>query len=247
MIACTIAGRKILITRAADDALGWAERLQALGALPVILPCLVAVPNEDDHTRTLLRDALRDATWLVVSSPRGAELVARLTQGTFPAHVRIAAVGPTTARAARDVLGRVDLVPKEMTSAGLGGELAGVICADAGHPAPHVMVAGAEGGRDDAERALVAAGHRVTRVDIYKTVPAPVTAVKRDLGAEGIDDVLLASPSAVTGLLNCTRVPPEMRIVTIGSTTSAAAVAAGLRVTAEARRPDLESMIEVMS
>jgi uroporphyrinogen-III synthase len=61
-----------------------------------------------------------------------------------------------------------------------------------------------------------------------------------------VDDVLLASPSAVTGLVNCAVLPKVVRVITIGATTSAAAVAAGLSVTAEARWPNLDGMLEAM-
>ena len=241
-----IAGRRILITRASEDALGWADRLAALGALPVVLPCLISVPVDDSGTREVLPTALRDATWLVVSSPRGASMLAQLA-ANLPARVRVAAVGPATARAAAAHLGRVDLVATSTTSAGLGRELAALIRAEASGANTFVVIASAEGGRDDAERILTESGSSVTRVNVYRTIPAPPASVKRDLGTEGIDAVLLASPSAVTGLLNCSRVPPDARIVTIGATTSAAAEAAGLRVAAEARRPNLDSMIEVIT
>jgi len=94
---------------------------------------------------------------------------------------------------------------------------------------------------------LTAAGITTRRVDVYRTAPVPPLARKRELAADGVDDVLLASPSAVTGLVNCAVLPKEARVITIGPTTSAAATAAGLRVTAEARWPNLDGMLEVMS
>ena len=71
--------------------------------------------------------------------------------------------------------------------------------------------------------------------------PTPI-----DLAGEGIGDVLLASPSAVQGLLNVASFPAETRIFTLGPTTTAAVVAAGLVVSGEAMRPDLDSLVEAM-
>ena len=93
----------------------------------------------------------------------------------------------------------------------------------------------------------LAAAHITTRrVDVYRTTPVPPSARKREFEADGVDDVLLASPSAVTGLVNCA-VPKAARVITIGPTTSAAATAAGLHVTAEARWPNLDGMLEAMT
>jgi uroporphyrinogen-III synthase len=108
------------------------------------------------------------------------------------------------------------------------------------------VVAGAAYGRTDVEHALEEAGVPVTRVNVYAMIPSPVSGPKRDLAAEGIDAILLASPSAAEGFVNRAVFPPDARIITIGPTTSAAAAAVGLRVAAEARRPDLDGMLEAL-
>lgn len=239
-------GRRILVTRARDDAEQWAATLSRLGARPVVLPCIVTEPIADEATAQALRGALADASWLVVTSARGVEAVARLMAGPLPAHVSVAAVGPATARASSELLGRVDLVASAATSGTLGSELAALV-REAPAPGRSVLVAGAVGGREDAERELAAAGIPARRVDVYRTSPVPPLAARRQLAAEGIDDVLLASPSAVQGLVNCAVLPEQARVITIGPTTSAAAAAAGLHVAAEARRPNLEGMLEAMT
>jgi uroporphyrinogen-III synthase len=90
-------------------------------------------------------------------------------------------------------------------------------------------------------------GAPVTRVDIYRTIPAPAASARRDLARETIHDILLASPSAVAGLLNIARVPEGARVITIGPTTSTAARQRGLTVSAEARRPTFEGLLEAMT
>jgi uroporphyrinogen-III synthase len=133
------------------------------------------------------------------------------------------------------------------TSAALGAALGELLAHEGVSATARVVIAGAVGGRDDAEDALVARGVSVTRVDVYRTLPAPPVARRKDLSAVGIDDVLLASPSAVTGLLNTALVPRGARVITIGPTTSAAATAAGLSVSAEARQPTFEGLLEALS
>ncbi len=230
-----------MVTRAAADAEQWARRLRRLGARPVVFPCLESEMIRDPETTTRLRDAIAVADWLVLQSARGADAVASLA-GALPAAVCVAAVGPSTASAARRALGRADFVPSNQSSAGLAAELLPVI-----GPGPvRIVVAAAEEGRDDAERLLAAGGMSVTRVNVYRTIPTPPISPRFDIAAQGVDTVLLASPSAVTGLVNRALPAPAIRVVTIGPVTSAAARAAGLVVSAEARAPDLESIVEAM-
>ena len=246
MSAARLTGRRIVITRAADDAGPWAERLRRLGAEPILMPCLEIVPLDDAVTARTLREALARASWLVLSSPRGVEAVAALIGGALPKAVHVAVVGPVSARAAASLLGRVDLVATETTARSLARNLLERLAEGASDGVPRVVVAGAANGRTDVEVALAEAGVAVTCVALYATVPAPPAAVKRDLAADDVDDILIASPSAAEGLANCAVVPPRAHVITIGPTTTAAAAAAGLIVSAEARHPGLDGMLEAI-
>jgi uroporphyrinogen-III synthase/uroporphyrinogen III methyltransferase/synthase len=237
-----LGGRRVLVTRAVEDAGEWAARLATLGADPVVLPCIRVETFTDEPTRARLATALRDADWLCVTSPRGAEAVERLA-GPLATATRVAAVGEATAGAVRSLLGRTPFVSREGTSLALGEEL---LAQELVRAADRVVIAAAEGGRTDAERVLRRGGARVTRIDVYRTVPAPPNAARIDLARENIGDVLLASPSAVQGLLNLASSPASARIFTIGPTTTAAVVAAGLSVCGEAMHPDLDSLVEAM-
>lgn len=241
-----VAGRRVLVTRAEEDSEQWAERLSSLGAVPVVYPCLVTESLDDAPTSAALRSALADAQWLIVTSRRGATAVVRLLGGRPAPAIRIAAVGLATARACVEWFGRADFIPVVATSAALGAALGDRVATSDISLTARAVIAGAVDGRDDADKALAARGVAVTRVDVYRTVPRPPIKRRRDLATIGIDTVLLASPSAVAGLVNTSVIPDDACVVTIGPTTTAAATAAGLRVTAEARQPTFESMIEAM-
>lgn len=236
-----LAGRKVLVTRALEDSRRWAKRLAAHGADPVIMPCVRTEAMDDEATRERLVDACQGADWLVFTSARGVEAVERM--GVRPT-ARVAAVGKATGAAAATAFACTPFVGRGGTSRALGEELVAFWGATA--TARRVVVVGAEGGRDDAERALARGGARVTRVDVYRTVPAAPATPRRDLEQEGIADVLLASPSAVAGFTNQARFGSSTRIFTIGPTTSAAATAAGLVVAGESATPDLEGLMEAM-
>ena len=61
-----------------------------------------------------------------------------------------------------------------------------------------------------------------------------------------MDLALLASPSAVAGLLNRAVVQASLPVLTIGPSTTASAHSAGLNVVAEARERSLDSMLEAL-
>lgn len=241
-------GRRILVTRAADDADRWAAQLTAVGAQPLTLSCLICEPITDDATVQLLRDAVTAADWLLLTSARGVQAVAQLLErgAPLPVGLRIAAVGPATAAACTTQFGRVDFVARENTSVGLANNLAEMFRNDAATKRVRVVMAATATGNDDAAALLGAAGMMVTQVAVYRTVPAPAAATKRDLAADGIEIILLASPSAVIGLMHLAVPPASARVITIGPTTSKAATAAGLVVAGEAKQPTFEGILEAI-
>jgi uroporphyrinogen-III synthase len=62
----------------------------------------------------------------------------------------------------------------------------------------------------------------------------------------GADNVLFASGTAVTGFVQQVAMDVPVNVYTIGPATTAAARAHGLQVTAEAREPSLEGILEAM-
>jgi uroporphyrinogen-III synthase len=77
-------------------------------------------------------------------------------------------------------------------------------------------------------------------------VSAPPAQPKLRASALGANLVVLASPSAANGFVNQVDLDSPVEIYTIGPSTTDAARALGLRVTAEAREPSLEGILEAM-
>jgi len=179
----------------------------------------------------------------VFTSRRGVDAFFVLTAAMPHEQCRIAVVGAATAEAAKAALGRVDLVGAGGTAASLAAML--VDLGDLEHH-PSVLLALAENAGDTLERALHDAGARCTRIDVYRTVPAPPAEPRRSLAALRVDNVVLASPSAVTGFVHQVDVDTAVSVYTIGPSTTAAARRAGLAVTAEAREPSFEGIMEAM-
>jgi uroporphyrinogen III methyltransferase/synthase len=236
-----LTGKRILITRSVDDCAEWAEQLTRWEATPVTLPCIETEIIDTPELRAQLAAAVAQTDWLVFTSRRGVEAFLTL-HGSAIGGVRVAAVGPITGEAARLRLGRVDLVGRGGTA-----ELLAVTLLEnrALEGNPRLLLALAENADDRLERALQNAA-RCTRLDLYRTIPTPPTPAKRAMSTLGADNVLLASPSAVTGFVNQVDIDIPVSIFTIGPSTSAAARARGLAVTAEAALPSLPGILEAM-
>jgi uroporphyrinogen-III synthase len=237
-----LAGHTVLLTRAEEDNEAWAERLTAVDALPIALPCIRTEAITDRATADALAAALETADWLVFTSRRGVEAFARLAQQPVPESARVAVVGTATAAEAEARLGRADLSSEAGTARSLAEALAEHLA-----PGSQVLLAVAENAAATLEELLGATGASCTRVDVYRTVPVPAIARKRALSALGADNVLLASPSAVTGFVNQVAMDIDADIYTIGPSTTAAAQAAGLNVTGQAEYPSLEGLMEAMT
>lgn len=158
--------------------------------------------------------------WVVVTSPNGAGELLRRGRN-LP---RVAAVGPGTAEALR----AGGIQPAFVPSCSTGDELA----RELPRPAGRVLFAAAEGARREPIDALDA-----DFVPLYRTrllTPEP---------PDG-DLVVLASGSAARAYAGVGGRAPA---VTIGPQTSAAARAAGLRVSREAATHDLDGLVAAVA
>jgi len=240
-------GKSILLTRSAEDSARWAERIRSAGARPIVFPCIRCEPIGDETLAKEFRQALDGASWLALTSRRGVLRTQELLQGDLPGNVSVAAVGARTAEAAWSCWGRVDLVAEQGTGRSLAEDLAEWHAAQPAGACTTVVVAAAEGGRRGLEEVLEPLGVQVVRFAVYRTVPAAPEDPRKDLASEGVDVILLASPSAVAGLLARADVPASAQLISIGPTTTAAARAAGLQIAGEASRRDLDGLLEVIT
>ena len=243
-----LAGRRILLTRERGDCVAWGSELERRGAVPVILPCIERRDADTPELRARLAAELPRAHWLAFTSRRGVTAFAGLRGGgagpePLPEGIRIAAVGPATARAAVEAFGRrADLFGG---SDGTAASLAEALVPRLG-PRDRVLLAVARNAGRAFERAVASAGRTCVRLDVYRTVPRPALARKHASSALGADNVFLASPSAVAGFVNQVRLDAAPGIFTIGPATTGAARAAGLEVTGEAPRASLDGLLEAM-
>ena len=239
--------RRVLVTRAQGQASVLAELLRAEGAVPVLLPVIEMVEPE---SWAQLDGALAEPEgfdWLVFSSANAVRVFAERAGRAWDrsGKTRIAVIGPATARAVEEHLGRgADLVPGRYVAEGLLEALAPLAAERS------VLLVRAAVARDVLPEGLRAAGARVTVADAYRTVvPEASVAAVRAMAAP--DAVMFTSASTVVNLMGLlaragVRLPEGVVLASIGPVTSRALRESGLEPTVEARESTIPSLVEAL-
>jgi len=204
----------VIVTRPRAQAGPLVARLEELGATVVECPLIEIERSSDEPIDAAGYD------WLVVTSPNGADEVARRATN-IP---RVAAVGPGTAETLRAHGIEPAFVPRESSQDGLLREFP--------QPAGRVLFAAAEGARRGPIDALGA-----DFVPLYRTrllTPEP---------PDG-DVVVLASGSAARAYAG---IGGAADAVSIGPQTTRIAESVGLTVAAEAATHDLAGLVAAVA
>ncbi len=219
-----LAERRIVVTRARDQAESFAAALEARGAIPVFFPTIRIRPLDDTRVLDAAVRALDQYQWIVFTSANAViAFWERMTAGgraSVPDGVRIAAVGPGS-RAKLETLGvAVDAQPKKF----IGTELAGAMgdIRDA-----RILLPRAEDGREETVDSLREAGGRVDDIIAYRTETGAPTAAEFEAMLAPMDAVTFTSPSCVRGFSTLLgdrayAIVETTTVVTIGPTTTAA-------------------------
>jgi uroporphyrinogen-III synthase len=250
-----LAGKVVIVTRAEHQAAALEGLLQAEGATVYRYPCLAIVPPENTGP---LDGALRDAAtgrfdWLALTSTNAVDAVAQrlaalgMPTGTL-ASLRVAAVGPSTARAAEESLGlRVEVVPESFSAVEMAQGFPDI--SGARILLPQSVLADSE-----MTRALAHRGAYVAAVVAYQPgmshggVDLPAL-----LAAGGVDAITLTSGSTATNLLRRLQAeggdPHALRnvcLACIGPSTAQAVEALGLVANVTASQHTLAGLTQAL-
>ncbi len=249
-----LAGRTVLVTRARHQAGKLAEELRARGAGVVEIPAIEIAPPESYEPLDRALGNLSQYQWLIVTSANAVEALRGrmgalgIGAGEFGA-LALAAVGPATARALRELGLEPAVTPPEYVAESLVTALSGRTRGQ------RVLLARAAAARDVILDALHAEGARVDVVDAYRTVipEESVTAVRTifSSGSKAPDAATFTSSSTVTNFLALLReagvaAPTSMRAVSIGPITSRTLREHGWEPAAEADPHDLGGLVNAV-
>jgi uroporphyrinogen III methyltransferase/synthase len=244
-----LGGRRIVVTRAPEQAQDLVERLEQLGAEVLLLPTVSFCEPKDTASLDAALRSLDSFDWLLFTSANAARFFAQRCQalGLGPPAVQssrvpgpprpmIAAVGPATAQAASDAGFRVDRVAVRSTSQGLAEELRGTVTGR------RILLPRSDRAGVDLPRALRQAGADVVEAIAYCTrAPEGIDGVALERICQcDVDVVAFASPSAfrhfqeAIGAETIDKLRTRTVLAAIGPTTAGAIREAGLTVEIEA-------------
>lgn len=247
--ALPLAGRRVLVTRAAHQGGKLSEGLRALGAQPIEVPAIEIQPPTDFAPLDRALHALDSYDWLILTSTntvrsivdRAGSLGLDIALGP-PA--RVAAIGAATAAAARSAGFSVEIIPEEYVAEALVKSLANQMAGKA------ILLARANLARDVIPDTLRAAGATVDVVDAYRNV-MPKSAPELLCAAleQGIDAATFTSSSSVTNLAAAARSAglafpfASVAAISIGPITSQTLRKHGWEPAAEAAISDISGLI----
>ena len=168
-----LTGRRVVVTRAAEQADELADLLRAHGAVPVVVP-LIHIAAEPAEMAALAAADPTSFEWLVVTSPNAAEAYVSAHPGhgaAGPANApsQVAAVGAATAAVLTAAGVPVALLPAQQRASGLLAQF------PSAHGSGRVLLVQAAAAAPTMAVGLGALGWQVTTIQPYRSVPARPT------------------------------------------------------------------------
>jgi uroporphyrinogen III methyltransferase / synthase len=239
----TLAGRTIIVTRPAEQAVPLARELERRGARVLVTPTIRLMPARSAALTAALRElAAGRFDWISLTSAATVDVLRDRLASPREVRAQVAAIGEGTAAAFRRWAGRdPDLQPTTFTTASLERSFP--------RGSGRVLCARADIAPEGLEDALARKGWEAVRVEAYRTIFA--TSLPREartaLRRGEVDAVTFTSASTVQGFVNALGAAKGIpKVVCIGPVTAAAARDAGIRPAAVAKPHTMEGLVAAL-
>jgi uroporphyrinogen III methyltransferase/synthase len=242
--------KRIVVTRTRKQASVLSNKLRALGAHVIELPTIrIEPPSNLREFAELVQDA-HGYDWIVFTSANGVEAFFDIFFKLYDdareiGGARIAAIGPATAQRVKDFRLHVDLQPDDFVAEAVVREFK----KQGSIENLRVLLVRAEKARDTLPKELSALGAIADEALAYRTVPETrdTSGARRQLAKDGADLITFTSSSTVENFLALGLPWPQgMRIASIGPITSKTVRDHGLNVDVEARRHDIDGLVQAV-
>lgn len=250
-----VRGKRILITRARDQSGGFAARLKKLGAEVMEFPTIEIVPPRSWEKLDQAINHLKSYDWVIFTSANGVHFFwQRLKEKrkNLPlfASLKVAAIGPATAKKLREKDVQVSFTPKEFIAEGiLRGfqkmELKG----------KRILLARAKKARDILPKGLRKIGAKVDVVETYRTVKPKGGAkrLKELFSKKKIDAITFTSSSTVNHFVellkkeDLKKLLKGITIASIGPVTTQTAKKSGMAVRIQAEQYTIPGLTQAIA
>jgi uroporphyrinogen III methyltransferase/synthase len=240
-------GRRIVVTRATQQAQSLTDKLRELGAEVVEMPATQIARLDLAPLREAIH-RIPTFDWLILTSQNAVsifweQLLGEGRDARALAGVKVAAVGPATAGALLEHGLAVDIIPERFVAEGL----LDMLRARDDVAGSKMLYVTAEGARDVLPRGLRELNADLTVIEAYRSIADGEGAERltRALEADRIDLVTFTSGSAVRGYVDAvgSELAQKVPAASMGEQTSAALRDAGIEVKAEAADSTLDGLV----
>jgi len=243
-------GKRIVVTRTRKQASVLNSKLRSLGADIIELPTIrIGPPTDLREFAELVQDA-HMYDWIVFTSANGVEAFFNIFFKLYDdareiGGARIAAIGPATAQRVKDFHLHVDLQPKEFVAEDVVREFK----KQGSIENLNILLVRAEKARNVLPKGLSGLGAIVDEAFAYRNLPETrdPTGARQQLAKRGADLITFTSSSTVENFLSLGLPWPKgMQVASIGPITSQTARDNGLKVEVEAKRHDIDGLVEAI-
>jgi uroporphyrinogen III methyltransferase/synthase len=243
-------GKRIVVTRTRKQASALSNKLRALGAHVIELPTIRIEPPTDLREFAELVQDSHVYDWIVFTSANGVEAFFDIFFKLYDdareiGATRIAAIGPATAQRVKEFHLHVDLQPDEFVAEAVVKEFE----RQGSIENLRILLVRAEKARDTLPKELSALGAIVDEGFAYRTTleTRDTSGARRRFAQDGADLITFTSSSTVENFLALGLPWPKgMRIASIGPVTSKTVRDHGLTVDVEARRHDIDGLVQAI-
>lgn len=237
-------GKRVVVTRAADQSRELCDGLAGCGAIPVHLPMIRTVPLASERVLAEVKQQTKPGDWLVFTSVNGVSAVWPYIDTQWLHDLKVAAVGPQTAAALAERAVTPDFVPVLFTGEEVARGMPDI--ADRG-----VWLLRAETAGEDIVRLLVKRGAKVHDIPVYRTEPEAIDESKLSDVKNGVDVITFTSGSTARSFWdacerNGVRVGRSVVIACIGPSTAKTARDLGFEVDVVADEHTTSGLIDVL-
>ncbi len=255
-----LAGKRIVVTRAPEQAGELICELERAGATVLALPAVTFADPADPVPLDQAIRSLRSFDWILFTSQNAVRFFVKRCRmlgqmqeadgsASADAHPLVAAVGPATAEAAQKEGLRVDYVASQFRGKALAEELAARVVGK------RVLLPRSDRASADLPAALRASGAEVVDVVTYQTTAADSfdRSVSDAICRGDVDVVSFLSPSAFhnladeLGLETLRQITGHVVLAAIGPVTASAIRDAGLEVEIEAPEATTTALVSAIT